>query len=334
MRGLNFVCFLGLLVSQSGCQTSGVGESGFTQRSQPLLGTYVTVTVVGCDRIASLAAVSEAFEAIRAVDARMSIHRTDSELSKLNAASPTNYTPISAPLFQVLSEAQRISRLTDGAFDVTLRPVVDLWGFVWKRGYKNPDPLMIEDAMSTVGTRFLELESGAVRFAKAGMSIDLGGIAKGYAVDQAIEALRRSGIQNAMVKAGGDLRVIGAPPGKEKWEVQIEDPTKSGERQVVYLRDKALSTSGDYENFFEQAGRRYSHILDPRTGRPATLRGSCTVIAATCQESDALATALLVLGPDRAHSMESTAFQFNLLTQGKTNRWRVVRSESFSAATD
>src|SRR6185436_8715970 len=117
---------------------------------------------------------------------------------------------------------------------------------------------------------------------------DLNAIAKGYAVDCAIEKLRSLGISNAMVRAGGDLRVIGAPPNEDHWSVQIEDPTKAGDRRNLKLRESALSTSGSYENFFTANGRRYSHILNPRTGMPVEGVASCTVIAPTCMQSDAL----------------------------------------------
>ena len=146
----------------------------------------------------------------------------------------------------------------------------------------------------------MDAEKRTVHFLGAGVSLDLGGIAKGYAVDCAIEKLRTIGVANAMVKAGGDLRVIGVPPGKTNWIIQLEDPGKKGRRVRIPLRDAALSTSGNYENYFEIDGVRYSHILNPRTGSPVQGIAACTVIAPTCMESDAMATACFVYGAEKS----------------------------------
>jgi thiamine biosynthesis lipoprotein len=169
-------------------------------------------------------------------------------------------------------------------FDVTTRPLADLWGFIWKRDYRFPTQRERDGVLARVDFNLVQLDPVAktVRFRQPGVSIDLGGIAKGYAVDRAIERLRAMGIERALVKAGGDLRVIGAPPGKPAWTVQLEDPRMSGAREEIPLRDAALSTSGDYENYFEYEGRRYSHILNPRTGFPVEGVVACTVIAPTC----------------------------------------------------
>ena len=149
------------------------------------------------------------------------------------------------------------------------------------------------------------------------MSIDSGGFGKGYAVDRAIAALQRHGIRHAMVKAGGDTRVIGLPPGQDHWPVWIEDPRKQGRRALIKLRHGALSTSGNYENFFEIDGRRYGHLLDPRTGYPVQGIGSCTATAATCMESDAYATAASVLGVARSQQLlgAKAGFRFVLFPQ-------------------
>ncbi len=221
----------------------------------------------------------------------MSIHRANSELARVNANAATNAVVVSPELFAVLQLAQEISRQTDGAFDMTIRPLADLWGFIWKQ-YRLPTAEELERALPLVNFRHIHLDpvNHSVRFQKPGVSIDLGGIGKGVAVDWAIEQLQALGITNAMVKAGGDLRVSGAPPDKSHWTVQIEDPQKQGSRVNIPLRDAALSTSGNYENFFEVNGRRYSHILNPRTGLPIEGLAACTVIAPTCAESDAFSS--------------------------------------------
>ena len=268
-------------------------------RSQPLLGTFVTISAWGDDPEQVQRAISAAFDEFRRADALMSIHRADSELSRVNAQAATNVVALSPELFNVIEQAQRIATETDGAFDVTIRPVADLWGFIWKE-HRLPTEPELHAVLPRVGFRKVELDAPnrTIRFREPGVSIDLGGIGKGVAVDMAIGKLRELGITNAMVKAGGDLRVMGAPPGEAFWTVQLEDPRKKGRRVSIQLRDAALSTSGNYENFFEVAGRRYSHILDPRTGLPVQGIAACTVIAPTCTESDAWATALFVCGAE------------------------------------
>lgn len=246
----------------------------------------------------------------------MSLHRDDSELVRINARAAAQAVEVSVELFEVITLAQRIAAKTEGSFDVTIRPVAELWGFIWKE-HRMPRPSELSNALQTVSHRFVELDATrrTVRFTRPGVSMDLGGIAKGYAVDRALARLRDYGVKNAMVRAGGDLRVMGAPPGRTSWEVLLEDPTKSGRRISVPLRDAALSTSGNYENFFEVDGRRYSHLLNPRTGLPVEGVAACTVIAPTSMESDAWATALFVLGSEESLRRfgEGLAFRMTLM---------------------
>jgi FAD:protein FMN transferase len=266
-----------------------------------LLGTYVTVSAYGADASQLNEAISAAFDEFRRVDALLSIHRPDSELSKLNERAAFEAVPVSEELFRVLELAQHIALETEGAFDVTIRPLTQLWGFIWKE-YRLPEKAELNQALARVDFRNVELHKDrrTVRFLRQGVSLDFGGIGKGYAVDCAMEKLRAMGIERAMVKAGGDLRVLGLPPGESFWEVQLEDPSKRADRPVVRLREGALSTSGNYENFFVVDGQRYSHIIDPRTGLPVQGVAACTVIARTCMESDAWATACFVYGPERS----------------------------------
>jgi thiamine biosynthesis lipoprotein len=288
------------LLLAAGCGTVPPPALELVRRSEPLLGTFVTVTVYAPTRARGIEAGSEAFGEFRRIDALMSLHRPDSELSRLNARAAAGAVEVSPDLFRVIAAAQEIAEKSEGSFDITIRPLVDLWGFLWKK-YRLPTRKELEAVLPRVRYTLVELdaERRTVRFRAPGVSLDLGGIAKGYAVDCAVEKLRSLGITNAMVKAGGDLRVMGAPPGGTHWVVQLEDPRKEGRRARVPLRDAALSTSGNYENFFEAGGVRYSHILDPRTGVPVQGLAACTVIAPTCTESDALATACFVLGADK-----------------------------------
>jgi len=271
------------------------------RRSQPKLGTFVTITAFGLDRAALLAAMDAAFAEFDRVDELMSIHRADSELSALNRAAGQGEVAVSEDLFQVLQAAQSIHQRSGGAFDVTIRPVADLWGFIWKV-HRLPTEAELRSALAKVGFEkvILNPQTLGVRITEPGVSIDLGGIAKGYAVDRAVERLKSMGVSSAMVKAGGDLRVLGLPPGEDHWQVQLEDPDKRGRRMALRMKSGALSTSGDYENFFDVEGRRFSHILNPRDGMPVEGVAACTVLAPTCMESDALATTFFILGEDQA----------------------------------
>lgn len=318
----------------AGCQTAPPRPNlELLRRSQPLLGTFVTISVYASGRTRANAAIDSAFDEFRRVDASMSIHRADSELSQLNARAAFQPVDVSPDLFRVIAKSQEISRETVGAFDVTVRPLADLWGFTWKE-YRMATETELKAVLPSVDYRFVELDPDrrTVRFKSSGVSIDLGGIAKGFAVDRAIERLRVLGITNAMVKAGGDLRVIGTPPGRHHWIIQLEDPRKEGRRQAIPLRDAALSTSGNYENFFEVCGKRYSHILNPLTGLPVEGLAACTVIAPTCMESDAWATAFFVHGVKQslAEFGQRFSIRFTLVPERSTSKeWPVRQSPSF-----
>lgn len=305
------------------------------RRSQPLLGTFVTISAYGQDRIALNAAVAAAFDEFRQVDARMSIHRKDSELSHVNARAAQTPITVSPDLFEVLASAAAIAADSDGAFDVTIRPLADLWGFI-SRDYRLPSEAELQQARRRVDFRLVQLDATqrTARFLQPDIAIDLGGIAKGYAVDRAVEKLRACGVTIAMVKAGGDLRVIGTPPGKTAWEVQLEDPRKRGQRVTVSLREAALSTSGNYENYFELHGRRYSHILNPQTGLPVQGVAACTVVAPTCCESDAWATACFVMGSEASlrRLADRFAIRFTFMPPaGQPETWPVRQTENFPA---
>jgi len=265
----------------------------------------------------------------------MSIHRQDSELSRLNARAAAEPVVVSPDLFRVISKAQEIAEQSEGSFDITIRPLADLWGFIWKE-YRLPTEAEFQAVLPRVNYRLVALnaEKRTIHFLGPGLSIDLGGIAKGFAVDCAIEKLRSIGVTNAMVKAGGDLRVSGVPPAKTQWIVQLEDPRKAGRRTEVPLRDAALSTSGNYENYFEIDGVRYSHILNPHSGRPVQGIAACTVIAPTCMESDAMATACFVYGVERSLAKFGDRFpmRFTLTPKSPTlENWSFRQTASFPA---
>lgn len=245
---------------------------------------------------------------LRAINNSMSTYIPDSELSRLNdfpAGAP--YT-VSEELVRLLDLSEDFVEQTGGAFDPTVGPVVDLWGFGPRTIQRRPDEAQVQDALNQVGWREhvrLDLAAATVLKTSAGVRIDLSAIAKGYAVDQLFDLLRSTGISHALVEVGGELRAMGFrdPAKSSPWRVGIESPRPSQNglktHRILPLPDRAIATSGDYRNFYEVNGVRYSHTIDPQTGRPVTHRGaSVTVIAQDCATADALATALLVMGPD------------------------------------
>ncbi|MEW4570259.1 FAD:protein FMN transferase [Tautonia sp. JC769] len=246
-------------------------------------------------------AARAAFARIALLDATLSDYKPDSELMRLSDRAGGDPVPVSPELFEVLARSRELSGRTDGAFDVTINPVVKLWRRA-RRNRELPSRSQLDEALSRVGWRDLELDAQArtVRLARPGMRLDVGGIAKGYASDAALAELRGAGITRALVAGAGDIVVGDPPPGRPGWRVGIASAdAEAGERRMLCLRNQAVSTSGDAERFVEIEGVRYSHIVDPRTGLGLTGRSSVTVVAPDGTTSDSLATAISVLGPDR-----------------------------------
>lgn len=241
-------------------------------------------------------AARAAFARLNELDGVMSDYRNDSELMLLCRSEPGKPVEVSDDLCRVLTLARTISRRTDGAFDCTIGPVVKLWRQARKDG-QLPDPAALEDARDLVGSHVFEIEQVArtVTLARPGVAIDLGGIGKGFAADEAIRTLESLGITAALVELGGDLRVSAPPPGREGWAVIVDDG--SNEPYTIRLAHGAVATSGDLEQHVVIEGKRYSHIVDPRTGMALTSGASATVLARTGAEADALASAACVLGP-------------------------------------
>lgn len=246
-----------------------------------------------------------------AVNQAMSTYLPDSELSRFNQLPPDSEIEASEALHYVLSVAQEISRKSQGAFDITVGPLVNLWGFGPRgRVLSAPDPDKIDRLRARVGYQKLSISSKGTQVRKdADLYVDLSSIAKGYGVDAMAAVLEARGINNYLVEIGGELRTKGQKPQGRSWQIAIESPLADGSRQVqkvVSLDDIAVATSGDYRNYFEENGVRYSHTIDPATGSPIDHRlASVTVLRPTCTEADGLATALMVMG-------EESAYQFAL----------------------
>lgn len=241
---------------------------------------------------------------LEALEQSMSTYRADSELSLFNGSDSTEWIRVSAELCQVVEAALEFSRLTDGAFDVTVGPLVNLWGFGPDAGRDAPPSSDEINALrEAVGYAKLESDCSvpALRKRLPELYVDLSAFAKGYAVDRIAELLEAHTIANYLVEIGGELRLRGTNGRGERWAIAIETPAR-GRRSVqtvVSLSDAALATSGDYRNYFEHDGRFYSHTIDPKSGRPVEHgAASVTVVAPTAGGADAYATALLVMGPD------------------------------------
>jgi len=298
--------------------------------SRVTMGCTATVRVCGPDAGALPALVGEALDEIDRVDRLMSNYRRDSPLSRLNREAASGPVAVEPELVDFLAECLRWSRESDGAFDITVGPLMKAWGFFRDEG-RVPEEDELARALAVVGYRHvvLDREAGTVRFDRPGVELDLGGIGKGYAVDRVVELLRQRGVASALVNLGGSsVYGLGTPPGKKAWEIGIQDPTRSARIALsVPLRDRALSVAGGYERFFEKDGVTYSHIMDPRTGRPVRGVLSVAVLSATATDGDALDDVLFVEGVRRAAAIlnrrPSTEALFFLPAGGR--RWTLLR---------
>lgn len=241
--------------------------------------------------------------------ALFSTYVPDSVLARVNESRSTDWLDVPAALVEVLAQARRVSELSDGAFDVTVGPLVDLWGFgPVVTGDRIPEPAEIEALRTRVGYANIELRTDppGLRKAHPDIRIDLSAIAKGYAVDRIAALLEADGIDNYLVDIGGELHGRGHNASGAPWRIGIERPLAGAHavQAVIGIEAIGVATSGDYRNFFERDGQRYSHSIDPRTGRPVThALASVTVISTRTLTADALATALLVLGPDAGYAL-------------------------------
>ncbi|MDO6440751.1 FAD:protein FMN transferase [Marinobacter sp. 2_MG-2023] len=279
--------------------------------SGPVFGTTYHISVVAPEDRKKLEVLAKGIdEALEDVDASMSTWRKDSELSKLNRREDqSDWVPLSKGLYEVLAKADEISRLTDGAFDVTIGPVVNLWGFGPEaRPEQIPSEQRLAQVLSRTGYEQLALRASppAVKAALP-QYIDLSAIAKGYGVDAVARYLDSEGIESYLVEIGGEVRTSGAKPDGNVWRLAIEQPVEGAEHTInliVSLPSRAMATSGDYRNYYESEGRRFSHTIDPETGKPITHNlASVTVIADDSMSADALATGFTVMGFERASAL-------------------------------
>ncbi len=265
-----------------------------------MMGTLVSITAYANDEAAARRAVEQAFDEIARIEKATTRYSPESGVAAINARGQGEETLyIDLDVSQVIARSLYISRVSGGAFDVTVGPLVDLWSF--EEGARPPDGADVERVLARIGYEAIRLHptSGNMTL-PPGAEIDLDGIAKGYAVDKAHRYLRMSGaFSGAILDAGGDLRFLGSPPGGGPWKVGIKHPRGDGLLGVVTADGGSVATSGDYQHWFELDGVRYHHILDPDTGYPARGAMSVTVLTERCMDADAFATAVFVLGPRR-----------------------------------
>ncbi len=257
------------------------------------MGVRTSLTVYARDEDHARRACRLAFDRISALENSMSDYRINSEINRLSKSAGGPPLKISDDLFFVLSRAQEIARLTNGAFDVTASPLIRLWREA-RREKKLPDPQKLAVARQLVDWKCLKLNrtNQTAQLQMKGMQLDLGGIAKGYAGDCAIEVLKSQGISSALYEAGGDVVVSNAPPESKGWKIEVENATSSGAPRVLELQNAAISASGDSSQFVIIGGKRYSHVVNPKTGMGLTNRVAVTVIAPRGITTDSLATAL------------------------------------------
>ncbi len=270
---------------------------------RPEMGMLFRLVLYAADSTNAARAADAAFQRIEQLNSIMSDYDAESELSRLSYTSGQGKeVVVSEDLWRVLSRAQELAERSGGAFDVTVGPYVNLWRRA-RRQHELPDPAKLAQAREAVGYQHVRLipQRQAVQLLVPNMRLDLGGIGKGYAVDEALKVLRREGVHQALMEAGGDMGVSDPPPGKQAWRIQLSsvDATNAPPSRFLLLRNHALSTSGDLYQRLEIGGKRYSHIVDPHTGIGLTDHSVVNVIAPDSTTADSLTKVVSVLGPDK-----------------------------------
>jgi len=277
-------------------------RAGWLKREEAIMGTSIVCELWADERAAGEAAITAVMDEMRRIDRTMSPHKEDSELSRINRDAHAAAVPVSVEMARLIVRAAEFSELSGGAFEITYAAVGHLYDY---RNRIRPSDEELEKARAAVGWRGLVLDSQArtVRFARPGMRIDLGGFAKGHAVDNATAILRRRGVAHAMVSAGGDSRVIGDRRGRP-WTIGVRDPRNPGKvAAMLPLEDVSISTSGDYERYFDADGTRFHHLIDPATGKSPREIQSVTVLADDGLTSEALSKIVFVLGVERGMAL-------------------------------
>ncbi len=291
-----------VLLVLAGCQE----KPQMYVKSAILMDTYVEITAYGVN---APQAVDDALQAMEGVANLTDYRVAGSDVQQINLGAGAEKVDVDAHTMLLLQRVLGLDPIIQRYFQVTIKPVAALWGFGTETP-QIPNPEELAGALRLVDDRNIvcNLAEGSVYLARQGASIDMGGIAKGYAVEVAAQSLAQSGIQNAMINAGGQIKVLGTKPDQSAWRVGIQDPRGDGILEVIELHDgQVLATSGDYQRFFEVAGHRYHHLLDPATGFPAALCRSATVLGTDATLADILSTAIFIAGPEHANEILAAA---------------------------
>jgi thiamine biosynthesis lipoprotein len=285
-------------LARRGAKSGGLPATGrWFSRDEAIMGTAIRVELWGDDRAAAEAAIDAVIDEMHRIDASMSPHKESSELSRINRDAARGPVEVSAELFGLLERSIAFSELSTGAFDITYASAGHLYDY---RKRIRPNEAQLAEAREAIGYRHLELDRSmrTVRFTRAGVRIDLGGFAKGYAVDNGAAILAQRGVRHAVVAAGGDSRMLGDRCGRP-WTIGVRDPRREGDVVALLpLEDVAVSTSGDYERYFDDGDERCHHLIDPRTGKSPHAVHSVTVVAADGLTSEALSKTVFVLGAE------------------------------------
>ena len=296
------VCCLSIiLLVASGCVDLPDGSSPVVvKRTQMHMGTLVSITAVGASDQGANDAINAGFQEIKRLERLLSTWIPDSELSRVNASAGVKPVQVSPETLAVVRRSLQVAEMTGGAFNIALGPAIDAWNISAEPRFPSASELESLKPLLDLRAVRADVREHAIYLEKAGMRIDVGGIGKGYAADQAVMALKEAGAMAGVVALSGDIKTFGKLPGGKKFPVAIQHPRREGQVLVfIDLEDEAISTAGDYERFFEQDGVRYHHILDPVTLQPARGCQSVSVVARDGVLADGLDTGIFVMGPTR-----------------------------------
>lgn len=325
-----------LAISLMGCIVSD--EQKIHHINGPTMGTWYNVKFQALPANKNLPAIkAQVAQVLEGINQKMSTYKSDSELSLFNQAAINEQVQLSEDMLRVLEISQQVYRESEGAFDVSVGPLVNLWGFgPEKTDDEPPAGELIQKTLSLVDADAINISSEGASKSKP-VSVDLSAVAKGYAADVVAQALESTGIYHYMVEVGGELRIGKRKLSGDPWKIAVEEPTDNQRsiQKILALESVAVATSGDYRNYFEKDGKRYSHTIDPRTGAPINhTLASVTVLHDSCAYADAYATAITVLGPEKGLALaEKLSLAVYMLVKEKDG-FGVLQTKSFSSYVD